>query len=124
VHGRAAMGKALIYKILLPPEWEEFDTLGVFGGSPFDRASGFIHCSSRAQVGATARRVFRDDPALVVVAIDPGPLGDALRWEPSPDGGWFPHVYAPLTRSAVVRAHRVVGAALVDRQLEDDGTQT
>lgn len=103
----------LIYKILLPPEWSEFEGRGHFDGSPFDRGSGFIHCSSRAQVGPTALRVFPDEPALVVVALDTGLLGDALRWEPAPDGGTFPHVYAPLPRGAVAAVYHVAGAALV-----------
>ncbi|MFV2102344.1 DUF952 domain-containing protein [Micromonospora sp. LOL_024] len=51
-------GGVLIYKILLPGEWAEFQAAGRFDGSPFDRESGFIHCSSRAQLPGTAARVF------------------------------------------------------------------
>jgi uncharacterized protein (DUF952 family) len=106
-----------IYKILLPSEWTEFDGRGEFDGSPFDHASGFIHCSSRAQVGATALRVFPLEPALVVVALDTGPLGKALRWEPAPGGGTFPHVYVPIRREAVGAVYHIAGAALVDALL-------
>jgi uncharacterized protein (DUF952 family) len=107
----------LIYKILLPAEWAEFETAGRFDGSPFDRSSGFIHCSSREQVGATARRVFGDEPTLVVVAIDSTSLSDSVRWEEASDGGLFPHVYGPLPLSSVVTTHRVAGAATVDAAL-------
>jgi uncharacterized protein (DUF952 family) len=106
-----------IYKILLPSEWADFERRGRFDGSPFDRQSGFVHCSSRAQVGATARRVFPEEPELVVVALDTGLLGDAVRWEAAPDGGTFPHVYAPLPRAAVVAVHRLAGASMVDTVL-------
>lgn len=109
----------LIYKILLPSEWAEFDGRGQFDGSPFDLASGFIHCSSRAQVGATALRVFSDEPALVVAALDTQMIGDAIRWEPAPSGGTFPHVYAPLPRGAVTAVYQVASAALVDALLPD-----
>lgn len=103
----------LIYKILLPAEWAAFEAAGRFDGSPFDRASGFVHCSSREQVAATAARVFGAEPELVVVAVDADPLGDAVRWERAPDGGIFPHVYASLPLDAVTAVHRVAGAPAV-----------
>ncbi|MHB8465610.1 MAG: DUF952 domain-containing protein [Acidimicrobiales bacterium] len=105
----------LIYKILLPSEWTEFESRGQFDGSPFDHSTGFVHCSSRAQVGATAVRLFPDEPALVVVALDSDALGGSLRWELAPDGGSYPHVYASVSQSAVVAVHHVAGAALVDQ---------
>ncbi len=110
----------LIYKILLPTEWAQFEEAGSFDGSPFDRASGFIHCSSRKQVGATAMRVFADEPSLVVVAIHAGRLGESLRWDTAPNGSPFPHVYAPVPLSAVATTHTVAGARSVDAVLPKD----
>lgn len=107
----------LIYKILLPEEWEHFDASGQFDGSPFDEQSGFVHTSSRAQVQATALRFFRDEPALVVLAIDAGVLGDKVRLEPASSGEMFPHVYGAIPRAAVVEVHRVAGAARVEEAL-------
>jgi uncharacterized protein (DUF952 family) len=107
----------LIYKILLPAEWADFEAAGRFDGSPFDRISGFIHCSSRDQVGATARRVFGDEPTLVVVGVDSSSLNESVRWEEASDGGHFPHVYGSLPLSAVASVHRVAGAASVDAAL-------
>jgi uncharacterized protein (DUF952 family) len=107
----------LIYKILLPSEWAEFEAVGRFDGSPFDRSSGFIHCSSREQVSGTARRVFAEEPALVVVAVDAQAVAESLRWEAAPDGGLFPHVYAPLPLRAIAAVYSVAGASSVDRVL-------
>ncbi|MEU1887534.1 DUF952 domain-containing protein [Micromonospora rifamycinica] len=107
----------LIYKILLPAEWAEFEAAGRFDGSPFDHTSGFVHCSSREQVGATALRYFAQEPALVVAALDTRLLGAAVRWEDATDGGSFPHVYAALPLDAVVAVHRVSGASSVDDAL-------
>ena len=109
----------LIYKILLPAEWAAFEATGSFDGSPFDHDSGFIHCSSRDQVGGTARRMFGQEPTLVVVAVDTQTLGDSVRWENAPSGGLFPHVYASLPLSAVTAVHQVAGAAAVDEALPD-----
>ena len=107
----------VIYKILLPLEWAEFEAAGRFDGSSFDRSSGFIHFSSREQVRGTARRVFADEPELVVLAVDADAVGESLRWEAAPDGGTFPHMYAPLSRSAVLAVYHVAGALSVDEAL-------
>jgi uncharacterized protein (DUF952 family) len=42
---------------------------------------------------------------LVLLAVDPTLLGDALRWEESRGGKRFPHLYAALSMSAVCAAH-------------------
>jgi uncharacterized protein (DUF952 family) len=107
----------LIYKILLPAEWDEFEAAGRFDGSPFDRSSGFIHCSARDQVARTALRVFGAEPELVLVALDAPSLDEWLRWEDAPDGGTFPHVYASLPARAVAAVYRVAGASSVDAAL-------
>jgi uncharacterized protein (DUF952 family) len=107
----------LVFKILLPDEWAGFESSGRFDGSAFDRQSGFIHCSSRQQVGSTAQRFFADEPDLVVLTVDPQLLGDTLRWEPASNGELFPHVYGALPRAAVVSVHHVAGATQVEKTL-------
>ena len=104
----------LIYKILRPSEWQQFEIDGRFEGSPDDRRDGFIHCSSRVQVGATALRHFADQAELIVLALDADTIESVLQWEPSSSGELFPHVYAPLPRKSVVQVHHVSGAAAVD----------
>ncbi|WP_432988117.1 DUF952 domain-containing protein [Dactylosporangium sp. CA-233914] len=95
-----------IYKILLPAEWAEFETAGVFAGSPLDRADGFVHLSSAEQLHRTASRYFSGEPELVVLAVDADLLGADLRWEDNAHGT-FPHLYAPLPLSAVTEARHV-----------------
>jgi uncharacterized protein (DUF952 family) len=103
-----------IYKILLPAEWDAFEAAGQFDGSPFDRDSGFIHLSSRAQVAGTARRLFANEPALVIVAIDESVVAESLRWETTANRGRFPHVYGTLPREAVLATFAVAGASDID----------
>ena len=107
----------LIYKILLPAEWAQFQTAGRFDGSPFDRTSGYIHLSTREQVAGTATRRFADEGPLVVLAVDAHALGDQLRWETVPNGGLYPHLYGSLNVSTVVAVHQVPGAAAVEETL-------
>jgi uncharacterized protein (DUF952 family) len=103
----------LIYKILLLPEWDQFQRAGHFDGSPLDARSGFVHCSSRLQLAATAGRFYGEAATLIVVALDDRQLSD-VRWEPASNGELFPHVYGPLTSGAVVATYTVPGAAVMD----------
>jgi uncharacterized protein (DUF952 family) len=107
----------LIYKILLPAEWDAFEAAGQFDGSAFDRDSGFIHLSARDQVAETARRVFANESALVIVAIEDSVVAESLRWEATPDRARFPHLYGTLPRAAVVSTFAVSGPADIDNAL-------
>lgn len=94
---------ARIYKILSRAEWAQAQAAGRFAGSAVDLADGFIHFSSAAQAGETARRHFAGQADLVVLAVEADDLGPALVWEPSRGGDLFPHLYGPLD-TAKVRA--------------------
>jgi uncharacterized protein (DUF952 family) len=91
----------VIFKLLTSAEWAAAQTAGQFDGSAVDHQDGYIHFSTADQVVETARRYFADVPDVVLLAVDPAPLGDALRWEPSRGGDLFPHLYAPLPADAV-----------------------
>jgi len=92
----------MIYKILPRTEWDAAVAAGAFAGSAVDLADGYIHFSTAAQVHETAAKHFAGQTDLVLVAIDPATLGDALKWEPSRGGALFPHLYAPLDPALAV----------------------
>ena len=92
----------LILKILRRAEWDAFRQAGSTIGAPVDQADGFIHFSTPAQVAETVARHFASESDLVLVAVDPAGLGDALKWEPSRGGALFPHLYRSLRLSEVV----------------------
>ncbi len=108
------MDKAHIYKIMTAAEWTAARAAGAYEGSVHDRRDGFIHFSTAGQVAETAAKHFAGQTDLVLLAVDPAPLGDALKWEPSRGGALFPHLYAPLPCSAVTDVH--------DLPLGADGT--
>ena len=85
-----------VYKILPRAEWDAALATGRFEGSAVDLTDGFIHLSTAAQAQETARRYFAGRASLVVLRLDAGRLGAALRWEPSRGGDLFPHVYGAL----------------------------
>ncbi len=91
-----------IYKILPRTAWDEALARGQFDGAGVDLQDGYIHFSTAAQAGETARRYFRNQAGLVVLEVEADGLGEALRWEPSRSGDLFPHLYAPLACNQVV----------------------
>ena len=103
----------LIYHMCLRPEWELAAQSGVYSGSSQDRADGFIHFSTAAQLPESARRHRSGQEGLVLLAVDANALGAALRWEPSRGGALFPHLYGALPVSAV--------RSIVDLPLGSDG---
>lgn len=81
-------------------EWQNARQQGEY--RPAGLASeGFLHCSTPAQVAATANRFYRGRRGLVLLVIDAGRLGSPVRYEAA-DGSLFPHVYGPLNLDAVV----------------------
>ena len=94
-------GVDLIYHLCRRAEWDAAVRSGTYAGSSQDRADGFIHFSTADQLAASARKHRMGQSGLVLLAVDPHSLGDALRWEPSRRGALFPHLYGTLPVSAV-----------------------
>jgi len=86
----------LVYKIVRRREWETAQRAGCFKGSPDDARDGFIHLSSAAQLRGTFEKHFATQDDLLLVAIESGRLGPALKWEVSRGGENFPHLYGAL----------------------------
>jgi uncharacterized protein (DUF952 family) len=100
----------LIYKICSAREWREAEAAGTYRGSAVDGQDGFIHLSTAAQLDETLRRHFAGQEDLVLVAVDPAALGDALRWEPSRGGQLFPHLYGALPVSLARSVAPIMGS--------------
>ena len=91
----------MIYKICPASAWREAERQGVYRGSADDLRDGYIHFSTAAQVGETARKHFSGQTGLLLVAVDADALGGVLRWEPSRNNELFPHLYGELDLGAV-----------------------
>jgi uncharacterized protein (DUF952 family) len=94
----------LIYKILTGPQWAALERDGETAGAPVDLADGFVHFSTAGQVAETAAKHFAGQDGLMLLAVEAGRLGAALRWEPARGGDPFPHLRAALRRGDVVWA--------------------
>ncbi len=99
-----------IYKILPRAEWTAAQSRGAASRARRSTTQdGFIHFSTAAQAGETARRYFAGQADLVVLEVEGDDLGDALKWEPSRGGDLFPHLYGAARRGP--GAGRARGAA-------------
>lgn len=103
-----------IYHICRREEWAAAERLGAYPGSSQDKADGFIHFSTAAQVQASAAKHRAGQTGLLLLEVDAGKLGTALKWEPSRGGQLFPHLYGALPRAAVL--------AVYDLPLDAGGT--
>ncbi|HWA68796.1 MAG TPA: DUF952 domain-containing protein [Rhizomicrobium sp.] len=90
----------LIYKIVPRGEWEAAS--GDYHGSAKDRADGFLHFSTAAQLAETLRLHYAEADDLMLVAAEANALGAALKWERSASRGQdFPHLYGALACDAM-----------------------
>lgn len=92
----------IVYKIVPREIWQKARSSGVFRGAAIDLTDGYIHFSTAAQAVETAARHFAGVEGLLLVAVNTGALGAALRFEPSRGGDLFPHLYANLPLDAVL----------------------
>ena len=97
------MSENPIFHMCREDEWKAAEAAGSYSGSSQDVADGFIHFSSASQVRESAAKHRAGQDGLVLLTVDPGLLGEALKWEPSRGGQLFPHLYGDLPCAAVKR---------------------
>ena len=92
----------LIYKVVSQAAFAGAREGGSFEGMPVDRADGYMHFSTAAQLAETLRRHFAGQADLLLLAVRRADLEAGLVWEPSRGGDLFPHLYdQPLPLSAI-----------------------
>ncbi|MBF6560618.1 MAG: DUF952 domain-containing protein [Candidatus Binataceae bacterium] len=98
----------MILHIVRRGEWERALERGEYAPGSI-AAEGFIHCSTPAQVAATADLHYRGQRDLVLLCIDEARLVAPLKYEMPRGAGdaraavSFPHIYGALNPSAVIR---------------------
>jgi len=99
----------MIFHIAVQAEWEAAARDGLYAPPAF-AAEGFIHCSARDQLIATADLFYQGRHDLVLLLIDESRLTAPLRYEvpaaanDTRAASPFPHIYGPLNLGAVIRA--------------------
>jgi uncharacterized protein (DUF952 family) len=92
----------VIYHVCKRTEWDAGGAGEPYRGSSQDARDGFIHFSGPGQVEESVAKHRAGQDGLVLLAVDAGKLGAALKWEVSRGDALFPHLYGPLEREAVI----------------------
>ena len=94
----------LIIHITSKSAWETAQQNGYYTASSLE-TEGFIHCSTPAQVVATAERFYAGQRGLVLLVIDSERVQPEVKYEAGTDkpDELFPHIYGRLNLDAVTR---------------------
>lgn len=94
-----------VYKILSAEDWTKAETQG-YPSTPLDLGDGYVHLSTKAQVGETLALHYKDARSVRLLEYGCARLEETgqLKWEPSRGGDLFPHLYAQLP---IARATRI-----------------
>jgi uncharacterized protein (DUF952 family) len=92
----------VIYHLAREAGWRDAERSGTYAGTAEDRADGFLHFSTAAQIAESAAKHRRGETDIVLVAVEADSLGAALRWEPARGGALFPHLYGALPLASVL----------------------
>lgn len=87
--------------IVTTDELRSYTASGIIHPESLD-SEGFVHCSTSEQVAATLGRYYANRDDITVLTLRVADIGPEVRWEESHPGEWFPHVYGPITMTAVV----------------------
>ena len=105
----STMDSEMLFKILTPEEWHQFQQDKVFKGSPLDLKDGFIHIAFAEQYPQILAKFFKDRRPVILLKIDAKLLKPgALKVESNKPGGEkFPHIYGEIPFAAVI-SHEVL----------------
>ncbi len=92
-----------IYKIVDAKHWQKAQGEINLPPMPIDEADGYFHFSTHAQLAKTLELYFAGQKDVAILAVEVAPLAQKIKWEPSRGGDLFPHIYAELPMSAIVR---------------------
>ena len=110
------------FKLIDAAEWKAALEAGHYDGSAVDRADGYIHMSTAAQLAETARRHYAGRDGLMLLPVNTGALDERLVWEPSRGGDLFPHLYGPLAVTAIGTVRALAVSDDGQMRFDDGGT--
>jgi len=96
-----------IYKIITKALWARAQGKDHVPGMPIDEADGYLHFSTKDQLGETLSLYFAGQNDIEILVVRTRDVKKELKWEVSRDGALFPHLYAPLKRALVTRHAKV-----------------
>ena len=95
-----------IYHIADTTQWGLANASGEYI-HPSLAKEGFIHCSTRTQVEATANLYFANESDLLLLCIDISKLIPPLKYELASRGEEFPHIYGRINVDSVIETKTI-----------------
>lgn len=93
----------MIYHMIKLAEWETAVLHQTYSPASIEQ-EGFIHCSTKNQILFPANQLYRGQPDLQLLCIDPAKVTADIVFEDCYESGMaFPHIYGPLNLNAVVK---------------------
>ncbi|KAJ9624912.1 hypothetical protein H2203_004862 [Taxawa tesnikishii (nom. ined.)] len=108
------MSTSTAYKLLTAKQWVSWQQSQKFTGASIDIRDGYIHLSTANQTSQTYDKYFKDQPDIVLAAVDLGKVDGEVKWEKSRGGELFPHVYGTLPFTAVMKIWEKVTGGIVE----------
>lgn len=100
-----------VYRLIEGADWRAAQSDALAPLRDIDRKDGYIHLCTRDQLIETANIHLVDAQELFALEFPADSFGDALKWEASRGGALFPHLYADLPLSMMIRALKLEKSA-------------
>ncbi|GAB3765504.1 DUF952 domain-containing protein [Spirosoma pomorum] len=91
----------LIYHVVSADDWAACEDQATYTAASLP-AEGFIHLSEKEQVTGVLDRYYKGKQDLLLLHVDPEKLRSELKYERATNDEYFPHLYGPLNKDAVV----------------------
>jgi uncharacterized protein (DUF952 family) len=90
-----------LYHIVSINDWKKFSFEKTYFSATFNEEK-FIHLSTKEQVEGTLNNYFKNKKKLKLLIINADLITEDLKFEANPEGQVFPHLYAGLSKKAII----------------------
>lgn len=99
----------LIYHVVSTGDWSSCEDQDAYTATSLP-VEGFIHLSEKEQVAGVLDRYYKGRQDLLLLHIDSEKLMSELKYELATNDEYFPHLYGPLNKDAVVAVEKLMQA--------------
>jgi uncharacterized protein (DUF952 family) len=100
-----------VYHIISAEEWNQTSHLEYYRAESLE-SEGFIHCSFAHQINGVVKLFYNGRDDLLVLKIEVVKLLPAMKVDPIPGGGAFPHIYGSINLSAISGVYSIIREGL------------
>jgi uncharacterized protein (DUF952 family) len=98
-----------IYHIVSVDDWAAAENQPVYAAASLP-VEGFIHLSEKDQIAGVLERYYKGRQDLLLLRISPEKLTAELKYELATNAEYFPHLYGPINKDAIVAVEKITQA--------------